>query len=160
MITRAQTAPEYKKMLANPHSFKLGEALGVLELFYRNSPCNECDDDSDRMVFMSGIFDVDDCPDDFQIILTRNYEVFSQLTIVMRFAYGFRSLITPKANVICFARDESEDFFRAAKRTLTYRFFRNLQPRSCSIRYEDCDDKPDSFYKHFFTEMAPFFADA
>ena len=158
MIARTQTLTKFKKLLANPDSFKLGEAVDAIEMLYRNSPCTECDDDSDGMVFMSGVFD--DYPDNLQIVLTRNYEWFSQLTVVMRFACGWRSRVTPKANVICSGRDESDNFFRDTRRTWTYRVYRNLQPVSCSIQYEDCDDKPASFYEHFFKTMAPVFSEA
>ncbi|MDB4766157.1 hypothetical protein OAG71_00570 [bacterium] len=150
MYQRKHTIAEYSKHLPNCDAFTCGEALSALQLFF-SSECDECSDDADGLVFLTGVFKDDSS--NFQIVLSRICELFSQLTVSLQFKVGIRSFLIPKTHVASTERNESPQFFSEAAATRAFWLYRNVKPLKCSITYVDADDRGDEFY-HRFSEFA------
>ena len=141
MFEPKQTIAEYTRHLSDCGDFTLGQAFSALRQFYA-SECKGCNDDG--LVFLTGVFD-DESPN-FQVILSRFYDVFSQLTVAIQYPNGIRSCLTPETNIAATERDESAQFFTDVSKTRAFWLFKNAKPLTCSIKYEDADDRGDEFY--------------
>jgi len=146
VFERKQTIAEYIRHLPDSDIFTLGQAFSALQLFY-SSKCDECEDDSDGLVFLTGVF-CDESPN-FQIVLSRIFDLFSQLTVSIQYEPGIRSLLTPDTNVSFTERIGSSQFFGAAAATRAFWLFKNVKPLKCTISYVDADDRGDDFYARF-----------
>ena len=144
MFDRKQTIAEYTQHLPDGDSFTLGQALSALKAFYTET-CNGCEDDG--LVFLTGVFDSES--PNFQIVLARSYDLFSQLTIAIQYPKGFMSRLTPETNIAATERSESRQFFVDSIATRAFWLFKNAKPLQCSITYEDADDRGDEFYTRF-----------
>ena len=145
VFERRQTIAEYSRHLPDSQIFTLGQAFSALEQFY-STKCNDCEDDADGLVFLTGIFD--DSPN-FQIVLSRIYNLISQLTVTLQYENGFRSYITQKASNSSSERNESTQFFTDTRATRAFWLFKNLKPIECGISYIDADDRGDQFFRGF-----------
>lgn len=106
------------------------------------SKCEGCEDDG--LVFLTGIFDDD--PQNFQVVLARVYDMFSQLTVAIQYPKGIRSRLTPETQIVSTDRSESSQFFTDVAKTRGFWLFKNMKPLSCSVEYIDADDRGDEFY--------------
>ena len=141
MFKPNQTIAEYSRHLQNSDDFTLGQAFSAMKQFY-SSECDGCEDDG--LVFLTGVFN-DDSPN-FQIVLARFYDVFSQLTVAIQYPNGIRSRLTQETHMSAQERGESSQFFADVSKTRAFWLFRNTKPLSCSIKYEDADYRDDGFY--------------
>ena len=141
MFERQQTITEYSRHLPNSMDFTLGEAFAALKLFY-SVECNGCNDDG--LVFLSGAFA--DESSNFQIVLCRFYDMFSQLTVTIQYSSGIRTWLAPAINIVATERMESSEFFADVTVTRVFWMFKNVKPVTCSIKYQDADDRGDDFY--------------
>ena len=144
MFDRKQTIAEYTRHLSDSGDFTLGQAFSALRQFYA-SECKGCNDDG--LVFVTGVFDSES--PNFQIVLARSYDLFSQLTIAIQYPKGFMSRLTPETNIAATERSESRQFFADSIATRAFWLFKNAKPLQCSITYEDADDRGDEFYTRF-----------
>jgi len=141
MFERQQTIAEYSRHLPDSSDFTLGEAFSALKLFY-STKCKGCEDDG--LVFITGVFA--DESSNFQIVLSRFYDTFSQLTIAIQYPSGIRSYLTPKTSIAAMEHMESPQFFADVAATRAFWLFKNTKPLACSIEYQDADDRGDEFY--------------
>lgn len=146
MFERNQTIAEYSRHLADSEVFTLGQAFSALRLFY-SLKCVGCEDDADGLAFLAGVFS-DESPN-FQIVLSRICDLFSQLTVSIEYKPGVRSRLTPRTTVASTERIESSKFFAAASATRAFWLFKNVKPLKCTITYVDADDRGDEFYARF-----------
>ena len=126
--------------LSDIGDFALGQAFSALRQFY-GAECKGCNDDG--LVFLTGVFDSES--PNFQIVLARSYDLFSQLTIAIQYRKGFMSRLTPETNIAATERSESRQFFVDSIATRAFWLFKNAKPLQCSITYEDADDRGDEF---------------
>ena len=141
MFERKQTIAEYARHLPDRSVFTFRQAFTAMEQFCL-SKCEGCEDDG--LVFLTGIFDDD--PKNFQVVLARVYDMFSQLTVAIQYPKGIRSRLTPETQIVSTDRSESSQFFTDVAKTRGFWLFKNMKPLSCSVEYIDADDRGDEFY--------------
>ena len=144
MFEAKQSIAEYTRHLPDSSNFNLGQAFYAMQQFY-SSECDGCEDDG--LVYLAGIFD-EDSPN-FQVALCRFYDLFSKFTVTIKYSNGIRSYFATNSNIAATERNESTQFFADVIATRSFWLFKNVKPLTCSIEYEDADDRDDEFYTGF-----------